>query len=141
MKERVANKNILDIGCGSGILSLAAIKMGAQCVEGIDIDPDAVLHAKKNALLNSLEDSVSFSMEPILKNPQLVLMNMILSEQKFAWDKQKYTHAFPLVIITSGILKSQEKEYLLLTKNWNWSLLETHEEDGWLSFIFISNFQ
>lgn len=141
MKNRVASKNILDIGCGSGILSLAAIKMGASFAEGIDIDPLAVVHAGKNARLNSLEDRVSFSLEQRMQNPQIILMNMILSEQNLVWEKLKCLHTFPLMICTSGILKSQEKEYLTLTKNWNWTLLESFQESEWLSFIFVSNIQ
>ncbi|MDA0822420.1 MAG: 50S ribosomal protein L11 methyltransferase [Proteobacteria bacterium] len=52
--EVVANAKILDYGCGSGILAIAAAKMGAQRVTAVDIDDDAIGIAKDNALLNGL---------------------------------------------------------------------------------------
>ena len=51
MQPYIQNHAVLDIGCGSGILSLAAAAMGASEVYGYDIDPEAVEHAKKNATL------------------------------------------------------------------------------------------
>jgi ribosomal protein L11 methyltransferase len=54
------NGNLLDVGCGSGILSLAALKFGAATAVGIDIDPQAVQEATRNAALNSLHDKSRF---------------------------------------------------------------------------------
>jgi len=51
---------VLDVGCGSGILALAAAKLGASKVKGIDNDPVAVDAARKNAVLNGLENAVLF---------------------------------------------------------------------------------
>ena len=45
--ESLAGKSFLDIGCGSGLHSLAAVRMGATRVRGVDIDPDSVAAAKK----------------------------------------------------------------------------------------------
>lgn len=51
-------ETVLDYGCGSGILAIAAAKLGAQSVLGIDIDPQAVLTARENALVNCGQDYV-----------------------------------------------------------------------------------
>jgi ribosomal protein L11 methyltransferase len=51
---------LLDLGCGSGILGLAALKLGADTVVGVDVDPQAVMVAKRNAALNGLQDRVQF---------------------------------------------------------------------------------
>ena len=49
-----ARQSLLDIGCGSGILSIAAAKVGYETVEGFDFDPDAVRIARENAALNGV---------------------------------------------------------------------------------------
>jgi ribosomal protein L11 methyltransferase len=51
---------LLDVGCGSGILSLAALKLGADTAVGVDIDAQAVDVARRNAMLNSLQEHVQF---------------------------------------------------------------------------------
>ena len=56
----LANKTVLDIGCGSGVLAIAAVKLGARSAIGIDIDPDALENARENAGLNDLADRVRF---------------------------------------------------------------------------------
>ena len=47
---------VVDIGCGSGILSLAALKLGAERAVGVDVDPVAVAVARRNAALNDLAE-------------------------------------------------------------------------------------
>jgi ribosomal protein L11 methyltransferase len=54
------NQTVLDIGCGSGVLAIAAVALGAQSAVGIDIDPDALENARENAGLNDVGDRVRF---------------------------------------------------------------------------------
>lgn len=127
MKGKTGNR-ILDIGCGSGILSLAAAKMGGQIV-GIDIDPVAVAHAEKNRVLNGLAN-VSFS-EGCTGTFDLILMNMIMSEQQLAWNPDYAKKG--TTIITSGVLAEQRDVYL---QSRDWKLVEEREEEGWRGFVF-----
>ncbi len=55
----LSNKTVVDFGCGSGILSLAALKLGAKEVIGIDIDPQALQASKTNAERNNVADRLS----------------------------------------------------------------------------------
>lgn len=54
-----AGKTVIDFGCGSGILAIAAIKLGAEKVIGIDIDPQAIIASKDNAQRNGVADRLT----------------------------------------------------------------------------------
>ena len=54
------NCTVLDIGCGSGVLAIAAVKLGARFASGVDIDPDALENARENAGLNEMGDRVRY---------------------------------------------------------------------------------
>ncbi|MGC9421933.1 50S ribosomal protein L11 methyltransferase [Vibrio sp.] len=54
----LSDKTVIDFGCGSGILAIAAIKLGAAKVIGIDIDPQALLASKDNAARNGVADKI-----------------------------------------------------------------------------------
>jgi ribosomal protein L11 methylase PrmA len=60
----LAGQRVLDVGCGSGILSVTAARLGAV-VTGVDIDPDAVLYTETNAAANGVADRVSASTAPM----------------------------------------------------------------------------
>jgi ribosomal protein L11 methyltransferase len=54
------NRRVLDIGCGSGVLAIGAVMLGARSALGIDIDADALANANDNAALNAVTPSVRF---------------------------------------------------------------------------------
>jgi ribosomal protein L11 methyltransferase len=56
----LANHTVLDIGCGSGVLAIAAVKLGARSAVGVDIDPDALDNARDNAARNEMGNRVRF---------------------------------------------------------------------------------
>lgn len=124
----VKDKSVLDIGCGSGILSIAAMKMGAKSAHGIDIDLDAIAHAKENAKLNNVK--VSFSKKSVQSD--VILMNMIFSEQKVAYQSGAKE------MITSGILESQKDSYVQWVNSLGWDLVEVTQEEEWLGFRWKS---
>lgn len=125
----VRDETIFDIGCGSGILSLAAAKMGAQKIFACDIDP----HAEKHTLENALHNQIPISIGPPSECQPLVLMNMIFVEQRIAW--QTYFCPFK-ILITSGILATEKKDYLAYAYTQGWQLLHLASLDGWLGFVF-----
>ncbi|CAD5247940.1 methylase for 50S ribosomal subunit protein L11 [Alteromonas sp. 38] len=88
----VADKVVVDFGCGSGILALAALKLGAKRVVGIDIDPQALQATQENARRNGVEDRLDVYlpadqptleadvvMANILSGPLLELQDVISS--------------------------------------------------------------
>jgi ribosomal protein L11 methyltransferase len=136
MQSQVQNFSVLDIGTGSGILALASLLLGASSAIGLDIDPDALKHARKNAKLNFLKAHFTKSLPRMVPPSNICLINMILSEQKIALrDIQQYNHLSKLWI-ASGILAEQKEKYLQLTKSWGWQVKEEHQKDDWLGWIF-----
>ncbi|MBI3211821.1 MAG: 50S ribosomal protein L11 methyltransferase, partial [Simkania negevensis] len=94
---------MIDIGCGSAILSIAGALRGAKKVIGLEVDPSAILHAKENVKWNQLENSITIQTTLTsaheLQKPLLLLMNMISSEQKIAWGSLSFLHAMPKTLI------------------------------------------
>lgn len=128
MAEHVPNRVVFDIGCGSGILSVAAAKMGAKKVYACDIDPEAIAHTKENGQLNGVK--INFA-QP--KEKPIVLMNMISSEQHIAWK----TNACPFeTLICSGILLADKDNYMEFAKANSWELTHQEESQGWLGMAF-----
>lgn len=107
---------VIDVGCGCGVLSLAAKLLGADEVIGIDIDEGAIQHAKENASLNGLDCYFGKKLPSIPKKP-LILMNMISSEQKIAWKAlptftncQLITSGFPIEEVDPPHFEKKELE-------------------------------
>lgn len=141
MARCLHGQSVVDIGSGSGVLSLAAIAMGAPFAYGIDIDPAAIEHASQNASFNQMGAFCHFCLpnefQPdFLKSP-LIVMNMISSEQRIAWESLPILHHLPGLRLTSGIRREEREAYMDQIKNWGWTLKEEIEQDGWLGFCFI----
>ena len=118
---------VIDIGCGSGVLSLAAKCLGAEKVVGIDIDEGAIEHAKSNAALNGL-NCMFGKQATVFSETPLILMNMISSEQKLAWSA--FAHLEKYTLIVSGF-PEEEKE-----PQGYGALIKMERLEGWKGFIF-----
>lgn len=141
MNQLISDRNVLDVGSGSGILSIAAVSMGARSTFGVDIDPEAILHSEKNRKLNGIDHLVSFGMafgyKPSKNSHDLViLMNMIQSEQLQAWGSLKHIHHLAKDLLVSGILIEGRQRYLDWANSLNWKLVSEIEDSGWLGLHF-----
>ena len=56
--HELTGKTVIDYGCGSGILAVAAVLLGADCAHAVDIDPQAITATLSNALKNQVEDKI-----------------------------------------------------------------------------------
>jgi len=142
MASQVKGKTFIDMGCGSGILSLAAIAMGAKRSFGIDIDPKAIEHAKHNATLNEMADRSHFCFPnalPIVMpyEPCVIGINMITTEQTVAWGSVSFLHQHNFPVISSGVQHSQREAYLAQAAMRGWSMQNEIAKDGWLAFHFV----
>lgn len=137
----IKEQNIVDIGSGSGVLSLAAIAAGANHVSAVDIDPLALEHTEINAKLNKWEKKIHcFSPEEISlpeKGKLLLLMNMIESEQQLAWNSLKdHLSGKELELVTSGILTKDKESYLQSMESLGFKLMREIAENEWSAFYF-----
>ncbi|MEP4890871.1 MAG: 50S ribosomal protein L11 methyltransferase [Aliiglaciecola sp.] len=106
------NKSVVDFGCGSGILGIAALKLGAESVVGIDIDPQALLASMDNAGRNEVADKISVFLpkdQPDLQ-ADIVLANILAGPlRELRQVITDYCKPGGLLVL-SGILANQAEE-------------------------------
>ena len=116
----LAGKTIVDFGCGSGILSLAALKLGAKKVIGIDIDPQALQASLANAKRNNVEDRLELYLpkdQPKLK-ADVVVANILAGPlRELAPTIIDYVGDNALLAL-SGVLEEQAEELQIIYSQW-----------------------
>lgn len=123
--------DVLDFGCGSGILALAALKLGAKHAIGIDNDPQAIIATRDNAERNGLANHIDVYLpdEAPTRTYPVVVANILAS----ALDQLAETISAQVapggMLAMSGILKGQEDELLLRFAPWFDQLQVTQQED------------
>jgi ribosomal protein L11 methyltransferase len=130
---------VLDVGSGSGILSIAAAKMGAIDVLAMDIDPEAARVAMANVLHNGCGDRVKIlvgDISGIKGRFDLVVANITESvhEENAALYRRRLTDRGYLIL--SGILKEREGKLCDFYIRKGYSLRGTKETEGWSSLVF-----
>ena len=124
-------ETVLDYGCGSGILAIAALKLGASRAVGIDIDSDAVAVARANATRNGVAGEFLESGSPLTFTADLVVANILANPLKvlaplLAQRCRRGGH-----IALSGILAEQTEEVQRCYAPWI-SFAAPGEEEGWV---------
>ena len=135
---------MLDAGCGSGILAIAAVKLGWKEVYAFDIDPDAVRISQENSADNQV-DSIHYATAPLLeyscgnKMFDCIAAN-ILSSALLAGKNKLLSMLKPGgTLILAGI---QDAEFEIVKKSFCASgceLISTAEENGWRGGMFHYN--
>ncbi|MDH5300160.1 MAG: 50S ribosomal protein L11 methyltransferase [Gammaproteobacteria bacterium] len=128
----VQGRSVLDFGCGSGILAIAAAKLGAKKVSGVDIDPQAVTATRDNARLNDVTAiEVSLSSDYRGGLVDILLANILANPLKMlaAEFAQRVKPGGDLVM--SGILAEQAAEVAAAYVPW-FDMDAPQQQDDWV---------
>ncbi len=146
-----AGDDVIDVGTGSGILAIAAAKLGAKHVLALDLDPVSVSSAKENTRLNALQDSITIQLSDLLgvlqsdeanrsglgvEIPVQAVVANILAEIILLFLDDVYNvlqsggH-----YIASGIIKSKEEDVAQGLTNAGFTITDRRYEGEWVVFV------
>lgn len=138
-KYAFKGKTMLDVGCGSGILSVAGLLLGVDSATGVDIDALAVKTAKENGLTNGFDDSVYTVLQGSLTEKvsgqfDIIAANIVADIIMILCKDVKKYLAPNGVFITSGIIEPREQDVLDAFEENGIEVIARHESGGWLCF-------
>jgi ribosomal protein L11 methyltransferase len=133
---------VLDVGTGSGILAIAAARLGAGPVLALDIDPIAVKAARANVAANKVEHIVSVepgswpTLKPYAQAFDIVLVN-ILAETIVELLNEGLGHCLREagLIVVSGIIESQEAMVVEALAAQSVDIIERLQEKDWVALV------
>jgi ribosomal protein L11 methyltransferase len=136
---------MIDIGCGTGILSITAAKLGVKEVIGLDIDQDAINISRLNAANNQVEEATRFLQESIEElmmgglvpsHAPLVIANIIAPTLTKLFEEGLAKLVSPRgTLILSGILEGQHPEIITQMENAGFKHQSTLQQDEWVALI------
>lgn len=129
---------LIDYGCGSGILSLAAIKLGARHVFAVDIDEQALQATQNNAQTNLIEESkLSVSMPETVQDPvDLIIANILLAPLMSLKLRFHELIKEQGLLVVSGLLEAQASQ-LIESYEGLFELRTQKSHDGWALLVFV----
>ena len=136
---------VIDLGCGSGILTIAARKLGAATLLGVDIDPEALDNARRNAELNGVPDQIEWGIGSVreiqggqfkLEKADLLLANILAPVIIRLLDQGMAEFLTPEgVMILSGILADQEEEVRSALERHQMGVIEQSQIGDWVGLV------
>lgn len=135
-------KRVIDLGCGSGILGLTALRLGAENCFMVDVDPQAMEATRENAALNGMERRIRiFEGEPDaskIQNADIILAN--LTADILIKYKQLFTdflNSMGKYLIVSGIINSRIDDVLSAFKHFK--ILRREQKGEWQAILFANS--
>lgn len=136
------NCNVLDIGCGSGILSICSSKLGAKSIFGIDIDGIAIKVSKENAQINNV-NNIDFAVGDLFKTVShkydIIIANIVADIIIRISESIKDFLNENGIFISSGIIKERKNEVEDVLINNGFKILEIMQDGEWISFVAKKN--
>lgn len=135
---------VLDYGCGSGVLGIAALKLGARSVTAVDIDPQALTATGTNALRNEVAERITLA-EVDAAGPgaryELVLANILAGPLCELAPLLAGALAPGGRMLLSGILAEQSEEVVAAYRDAGLTPGERREREGWVALTFTAEEQ
>jgi ribosomal protein L11 methyltransferase len=136
---------VIDVGCGSGILSIAALKLGAGFALGVDVDPQAVAAARENAMRNGMTGSLDLQVGSVqdillgtfsLRQAPMVLANMLASTLLRLVDEGLSKLVSPGGdLVLSGILDEQTTEVESALHRHGLQVMVSRQMGDWVALV------
>ncbi len=132
--------SLLDVGCGSGILSMAAFELGADPVEGLDIDREILDIARSNLERNALTDHIDLSLRAVgdLETTYDIVVANIRSRILRELRDELLERTTPGgILILSGVMVEQRKDFVedfLSPLPETWRVIRELERENWVGF-------
>jgi len=132
-------KSVLDVGCGSGILAISSVKLGADWVLGLDEDPIAVKEAKENLRRNSISDRVRLfcgQIENVNGKFDLIVMNISAEAVLHYGGSIRSRLNSKGILIASGITNARSDEVVSALEGIGFNLDNKMADGEWVALVF-----
>lgn len=136
--ERLPASEVLDVGCGSGVLSLISARLGARHTVGVDICPDSLAVARHNVLLNNLSGRVAITNTPVqdIAGPfDLIAANLTLSVLYCLLTDLSRLCRVDGLLIVSGLQGLQADDVLPRLQENGWQQEKRCREGKWQAMM------
>lgn len=136
--HNISHQTLIDYGCGSGILALAALKLGARKAYGVDIDPQACEASLQNAQLNQINSEqfdIGLTNSNLPEKVDLIVANIVMNpllEFRDFFFKKLNTQGH---LVLSGLL-TQQTATVINHYSTQFKLIEQHTELDWACLVF-----
>ncbi|MCF6092862.1 50S ribosomal protein L11 methyltransferase [Microaerobacter geothermalis] len=133
------NESMIDVGCGTGVLSIAAAKLGVSSVLALDLDEVAVESAKINVKLNQVQHIVKVKQNNLLdyisEKADIIVANILAEVILRLVDQVSYTLNDEGIFIASGIISNRAQEVISSLEKVGLEVIETLKDEDWVAII------
>lgn len=138
-KHLKSGDRVIDVGCGSGILSIAAAKLGAKQIFAIDLDPQAIAETQKHIAINRLTEQIQVEqgdgLKTVTQKAELIVANLIAELHLSLLTDLPRVLTPGGRIIAAGILKEKEKIVREAFEKNGFRLIDRKHHEDWIAIV------
>jgi ribosomal protein L11 methylase PrmA len=138
----VQGREVLDFGCGTAVLAIAAVKMGAKKAVGVEIDHQSAQTAMKNVDLNGLSKRIRIkegSWEVVEEKYDLILANLVTAALLRAGKRLTQFLKDHGRVVISGFSSNQQQEVEESFRKWGLTAADRSSLEGWSAMVLVKN--